>query len=90
MHERVKSKITSIKEIIEVKPHIVCLNETKLKENENISIEGYHFENNNKDGQGGVSIGILNSMKHMCTVVERVSEEFETLWIKISNEDIIR
>ena len=86
----IKSKITSMKEIIkEIKPHIICLTETKLGKDENIKIDGYHFENNNnEEGKGGVTIGLCNEIRHMGVVLEKVTLEYETIWIKLSNEHI--
>ena len=86
----VKSKLNTLKEIInEEKPNVICLNETHLEKNENIEIKGYSFyNNNNKEGKGGVSIGIQNNLKHISVEIDRKTEEYETLWIKISNDKI--
>ena len=49
----VKSKITTLEEIVnEINPHIICLNETHLGQEENIQINNYEFvNNNNKKGK---------------------------------------
>ena len=58
----VKSKINTLEEIIkDVNPHIICLTETHLGKDENIIVDNYAFiHNNNKEGKGGVSIGVRN------------------------------
>ena len=87
----VKSKIDTLTNIIEEeKPHIICLNETLLKENQNIDINGqYRFYNNNENtDKWGVSIGIDNRLNNVTVEVDRKSEEFESLWLKISNDRI--
>ena len=83
----IKSKIRSLNEILdEVKPHIICLNETFLGENVKVEIDNYELiYNNNKDGKGGVIIGIHNDIKHLYIVVDRSTKTFEALWVKISN-----
>ena len=79
--------MTSLTDIInEVNPHIICLNETMLDKDENITINNYTFiNNNNKKGKGGVSIGIRKDIFHLCCEISRETKEYEMLWIKISN-----
>jgi len=87
----IKSKMTTLSEIIlEEKPNIICLNETLLKEEENIDIKKlYKFYNNNeKENKWGVTIGIENALKHITVEVDRKSDDFESLWVKISNDRI--
>ena len=57
----IKSKLISLAEILEkVKPHVICLNETKLGEDERVSIEGYEpYHCNNKKGEGGIFLEYL-------------------------------
>ena len=83
----VKSKINTLEEIIkDVNPHIICLTEAHLGKDENIIVDNYTFiHNNNKEGKGGVSIWLRNDIKHMCIEISRETKEYETLWIKISN-----
>ena len=64
----------------------VCLTETLVGENDNIVIDNYEFiSNNNKEGKGGVAIGVRKDIRHMCVEINRQTKEYETLWIKISN-----
>ena len=83
----VNSKITSLKDIVnEINPHVICLNETHLDKDENIQIDNYEFINNsNKKGKGGVSIGIRKDILHFCSEITRDTQEYETIWIKITN-----
>ena len=83
----INSKITSLKDIVdEINPHIICLNETHLDQNENIEIDNYEFvNNNNKKGKGGVSIGVRKDILHLCSELSRKTKEYEMLWMKISN-----
>ena len=49
-------------------------------------MNNYEFiNNNNKEGKGGVSVGLRNDIKHMCIEISRETKDYEMLWIKISN-----
>ena len=60
-----KTKVTSIKEIIEEqKPVIIGLVETKLREQDQIEIEGYEIKRKERAGEGGgVLIAYRKSLK---------------------------
>lgn len=83
----IKSKLISLKEIIEVKkPTIANIQETHLGENEIINLSGYTIlYNNKKEGKGGTAIAIKNEVFNKCVLIENVSENYEAIWIKISN-----
>ena len=58
-----------------------------MEKDENITIDGYEiFENNNKKGKGGIVIGVKNEIKHLTIEIEKQIEEYESLWILISNK----
>ena len=86
----IKSKMASLQDIInEYDPHVICINETHLGQDEGINIKGYKvFYNNKKEGRGGIVIGIKNKFKHLSIEIETKTEEFETLWVTVSNEII--
>ena len=87
----VKSKINSLKEIIDDQnPHIISLSETLLGKEENIEIKNYKFMyNSKKEGKGGIAIGIRKDVFKKCMLIEEKSEEYEATWIRISNNDNI-
>jgi exonuclease III len=87
----VKSKINSLKEIIDdQKPHIICLSETLLGKEDNIEIKKYKFMyNSKKEGKGGIAIGIHEELFKKSILLEEKSEEYEATWIRISNNDNI-
>jgi len=87
----IKSKLISLKEIIEeTKPTILNIQETHLGENEVIDLEGYKIiYNNKKEGKGGTAIAIQNNIISKCVAIEKISENYEAMWIRISNNNSI-
>ena len=87
----IKSKLISLKEIIEeTKPTILNIQETHLGENEVIDLEGYKIiYNNKKEGKGGTAIAIQNNIISKCVEIEKISENYEAMWIRISNNNSI-
>ena len=83
----VKSKINSLKEIIDdQKPHIISISETLLGKEDCIDIKNYKFMyNSKKEGKGGIAIGIHKDILKKCMLIEEKSEEYEATWIKLSN-----
>ena len=83
----IKSKIDSIERIAEeLSPQVICITETMLDKDEKIKIPGYrNFYNNNKAGKGGILIGIKKELSHVTVETEQITEEYQTLWIKIDN-----
>ena len=83
----IKSKRTSLKQIVdEENPTIVGIAETNLQEGESVEIEGYRVKRNDREKQGGgVMIMYKECLKNMVTVVNEESEDFEALWIRLSN-----
>ena len=62
------------------------MNETHLEQNEIIEIENYEvINNNNRKGKGGVLIGVRKDIKHLSCEISRKTEEYEMLWVKLSN-----
>ena len=86
----VKTKITSIKEIIEEeKPTIIGLVENKLREEDLIEIEGYEIKRMEREEEGGgVLLAYRESIKNIVMVVREVNKNCEMLWIKINNGKI--
>ena len=82
------SKLSSLKECIEnYKPHLFCLTETKLDTDVKVEIEGYQlYHKNKKKGEGGIIIGVSEVIQHLTVEIERQDEDFESLWILLSNE----
>ena len=83
----IKSKIKSLQKIIDnEKPHIICINETKLEKNEKIELRGYKtFYNNNKNGKGGTLIAVRGKLDKIAIETDKEIKEYESLWIKIDN-----
>ena len=83
-----KTKVTSIKEIIEEqKPVIIGLVETKLREQDQIEIEGYEIKRKERAGEGGgVLIAYRKSLKNITIVVREEEKNCEMLWIKMNND----
>ena len=88
----IKSKLESLKEIIiEKKPHIICLNETLLGEEEKVEIEDYEIMYNSKrEGKMGTLIGIHKMLVGKSVILEKISEEYEAFWIQCSNNNNIK
>eukprot|EP00794_Sanderia_malayensis_P004143 gene4143-4696_t len=86
----VKSKIESLKEIIEEeKPTVICLTETHIAEEDSIHLEGYHVEhlNRNSDG-GGLIMAIKEELKGSSVIIEKIIEKDESMWMVINNNRI--
>ena len=84
----ISSKLHSLSDcILSTKPHIVCITETKLDTDEKVEIEGYTVvPKNNKKGKGGILIGIRKDLDHLMIEIDRQTEEFESLWVLVSNK----
>ena len=88
----IKSKVESLKEIVkEEKPHIICLNEILLGDEEKVEIEDYEIMYNSKrEGKMGTLIGIHKILVGKTVIIEKISEEYEALWIQCSNNNNIK
>ena len=83
----IKSKLISIERIInEIDPTIICMVETHLGDEDEISIPGYKIERNdrNKDG-GGCLIAYKEEVKNLVTEITK--KETEAIWLKIGNRN---
>ena len=47
--------------------------------------QGIEFDNNNKTGKGGIIIAVKKELKDITIETEQVTEEYQSLWIKIDN-----
>ncbi len=87
----VKSKITTIKRIIEEEqPVMVALIETKLKEGELLELQGYKMARVDRDEEGG---GVLIAFKRTLDNIWICTKEYkkhgcEMVWVKIENTKI--
>ena len=86
----IKSKIKSLKQIIEEKqPTVICIAETHLKESDQIMFKGYSkpFRNDRSAGKGGggVLIAVKEKLRGVTIEVDRVNDTEETLWVLIKN-----
>ena len=83
-----KSKINSLQCIIEEsKPTIIVLVETHLDEEEEIELEGYKVERNDRNGDGGgVLIAYKDVIKNIVSNIVKVKEGYEGLWVDINNK----
>ena len=74
-----RSKLTSIKEIIEdQKPDIFALVETHLKPKQDISIKGYIFKALSRENKGGGGIAILikKEISYMMNTTQQPTTQF--------------
>ena len=83
----IKSKLFSIQRIAEeLAPQVICVTETKLDKNEKVEIPGYTvYDNGNKTGKGGILIAVKTELKDATVETEQITEEYQSLWIKIDN-----
>ena len=84
-----RSKLTSIKEIIEdQKPDIFALVETHLKPKQDISIKGYIFKALSRENKGGGGIGILikKEISYMMNTTQQPTTQFpsEVMWLCVN------
>ena len=81
------SKIDSLQNIIEErKPSVIALVETKLGEQQKITIDGYHPVPMNRDENGGgVMILVKDELENITVTVEKNKEVGEVLWVTLSN-----
>ena len=64
----------------------MCVTETHLDTDEDIEIEGYEiYYNNCVKGKGGILIAVKDNLKGITIETENITEEYQTLWIKIDN-----
>lgn len=83
-----KSKLSSIKEVIcELKPDILALQETHLKEKEKILIEGYKWIEGNRNKQSGGGVGFLVDQAIIKNVIREPTtnyiDKMEVRWIRL-------
>ena len=82
-------KVDSLKSIIEeTKPAVVTLVETKLGENQEFTVEGYHpVPMNRNENGGGVLILVKKELENVivAVAVEKNKEVGEALWITLTN-----
>ena len=85
-----KSKMDSLLERIEEgKPTVVCITETHLLKSDNLEIEGYKIYRNDRDNfGGGIMIAVSESIKNVCTIVEKENIVGETMWMVVDNTKI--
>ena len=83
----IKSKLNSIERIAsELDPQVMCITETMLDKDEKIKISGYkNFYNGNKSGKGGIIIAVKEKLAEVTVELEQITEEYQSLWIKIDN-----
>ena len=83
----IKSKIRSLNNIVEeVQPTIICITESHLMDEEDLQIDGYKNLRNdrNKDG-GGVLIAVQEKLYNITTIVEKMKDVEESIWVVINN-----
>ena len=83
------SKKESLEEIIEeVKPTLICLTETHLKEEEEFNLKSYKIFRNDRIGKdgGGVLFAVDKKLKDITVEVEKCNTNCETLWVVINNK----
>ena len=85
----IKSKLNSIHDILlEEKPGIIGLTETKLQKEDVIDMEGYIVKRvdrkKGKDG-GGVLIAYKEEFEHIMKVAREEDENVEMLWMKLES-----
>ena len=83
----IKTKIPSLKRIVsEEKPVILALTETKLKESDTFSLDGYVVKRlDRKTDGGGILIAYKECLKNITLTVREEIKEAEMLWVKIDN-----
>lgn len=83
----VKSKIVSIKEIIEEeKPTIIGLVETKLNKEDIVEIKGYKTMRVDRETEGGgVLLAYKECLDNKIVITREEREMCEMLWVKIAN-----
>ena len=83
----IKSKLTSLKTVItELEPDIIAIQETKLKEKENITIDNYKWIDGSRQKQEGGGVGFLISegiLKNIVREPKPESSAVETRWIRL-------
>lgn len=85
----IKSKVESLKEIIEEKkPDLIAIVETHLEKGEKMEIEGYHIIRKDRNSEGG---GVMMAMKerHKNTYTEIENEDTddaEKIWIVLGTK----
>ena len=83
----IKTKIPSLKRIVsEEKPVILALTETKLKESDTFSLDGYVVKRlDRKTEGGGILIAYKECLKNITLTVREEVKEVEMMWVKIDN-----
>ena len=82
-----KSKMESIQRIIEEKnPSIICYVESNMEEGEELKINGYVTQRNDKDGQGrGITIAYKDTLNNIVTLLDQKKGSYEGTWLRVGN-----
>ena len=86
-----KSKWTSFQERVSaLKPSIIALTETWLKEEDQVKLEGYDriYRNEREGVGGGILIAIHNNLKNVVCEVSRCKDLLESIWIVLDNTKV--
>ena len=86
----IKSKIRSLNNIVEeVQPTIICITESHLMDEEDLQIDGYkNLRNDRNNDGGGVLIAVQKKLYNITTIVEKVKDVEESIWVVINNTRI--
>ena len=85
----VKGKVASLREVVgEINPDIIVLNETFLRNNEEISIKGYKPYNNTRESKlgGGIEIMVKQGMEQNTVKTSEGVEGIEEMTIRVETK----
>ena len=88
----IKSKLCSLKQVArDLEPDIVALQETHLREEEKISIQGYEWIEGNRSKQSGGGVGFLVCKNLLRNVIREPSinypDKMEVRWVRLILKD---
>ena len=84
-----KSKIDSVQELVDdCQPNLLCLVETHMQEEEEITIPGYEtiYRNDKTSNSGGIIIAVKDTLKTITMQVKQETEVGQTLWTLLNNQ----
>ena len=82
-------KVDSVQELVDdCQPNLLCLVETHMQEEEEITIPGYEtvYRNDKTSNSGGIMITAKDTLKTITMQVAQKTEVGQTLWILLNNQ----
>ena len=71
----------------EIQPTIICITESHLMDEEDLQIDGYKNLRNDRDRDGGgVLIAVQEKLYGITTIVEKIKDVEESIWVAIDNK----